>query len=121
MLSFFFFFLQKSIGQKLNDWLMTKIKTDDLKAGAKSEELRNQHRKGKKKKRRLFWQKRAKYAVQKIPKDSTTAVGGLPPKTPQEVSSNWKTLQEVRRSLCVGIGTDRVFRLLRLVLFQIHL
>ncbi|XP_015270396.1 PREDICTED: RNA exonuclease 4 [Gekko japonicus] len=76
---------------------MAKIKSKDSKAPTSSgtdkpENLKNQHRK--KKKKKLFWKQNFKLAETKMQK-STNVVTWLPPKTPQEVSSNWKALQEL--------------------------
>nr|XP_056716175.1 RNA exonuclease 4 [Euleptes europaea] len=79
---------------------MAKIRSKDLKSPKsngtdKPANLKNQHRK-KKKKKRLFWKQKIKLAEKKTQK-STNVVTWLPPKTPQEVSSNWKALQELLR------------------------
>ncbi|KAJ6651835.1 hypothetical protein lerEdw1_016431, partial [Lerista edwardsae] len=57
---------------------------------AKSNSLQK-NKKKKKKKKILFWIKKAKLLQEKIPPKA----GGLPPKTSQDVSSNWKALKEV--------------------------
>ncbi|XP_066466848.1 RNA exonuclease 4 [Tiliqua scincoides] len=58
---------------------------------AKSDDLR----KKRKKKKRLFWKKAAKLVQEKMQQDSPKAGCFFPPKTPQEVSSNWKALKEL--------------------------
>ncbi|XP_077162866.1 RNA exonuclease 4 [Paroedura picta] len=75
---------------------MAKIRSQDSKAPTSSgtnkpENLKNQHRK---KKKRLFWKQKFKL-VKKKEQKSTYMVTWLPPKTSQEVSSNWKALQEL--------------------------
>ncbi|XP_053137719.1 RNA exonuclease 4 [Hemicordylus capensis] len=77
---------------------MAKVKPNISKATvgdstAKPKDLKNQHRKEKKKKK-LFWKKKVKQAEKKLQRDSKPATA-LPPKSPQEVSSNWKVLQEL--------------------------
>lgn len=57
----------------------------------KPENLKNQHRK--KKKKKIFWKKINQ--VEKRANKESKAVVDLPPKTSQEVSSNWKALQKV--------------------------
>uniref|UniRef100_A0A8D0LAG8 RNA exonuclease 4 n=1 Tax=Sphenodon punctatus TaxID=8508 RepID=A0A8D0LAG8_SPHPU len=76
---------------------MAKIKTKESKAStsnsrAKPENLKNQHRK--KSKKKIFWKNQVKQVKKKSQKDSK-ARAALPPKTPQEFSSNWKALQEL--------------------------
>nr|XP_028571383.1 RNA exonuclease 4 [Podarcis muralis] len=76
---------------------MAKIRTKGSKAPAGnstsiSENLKKQHRKEKKK--TLFWKKKIKGARKKAQKDSK-AMADMPPKNPQEVSCNWKALQEL--------------------------
>nr|XP_034958109.1 RNA exonuclease 4 [Zootoca vivipara] len=76
---------------------MAKIRTKESKALAGnstsiSENLKKQHRKEKKK--TLFWKKKIKGARKKAQKDSK-AMADMPPKNPQEVSCNWKALQEL--------------------------
>uniref|UniRef100_A0A8C5SP00 RNA exonuclease 4 n=1 Tax=Laticauda laticaudata TaxID=8630 RepID=A0A8C5SP00_LATLA len=57
----------------------------------KSENLKNQHRK--KKKKKIFW-KKVNQVEERTNKESK-AVIDLPPKTSQEISSNWKALQKL--------------------------
>ncbi|XP_075761391.1 RNA exonuclease 4 isoform X2 [Pelodiscus sinensis] len=73
---------------------MTKIKIKESKAStsiptANPENLKKQHRK---KKRKILWKNKVKHVGKK--KEDTKAMRVLPPKAPQEFSSNWKTLQE---------------------------
>lgn len=76
---------------------MTKVKKKDSpsetdNSTTKPENLKNQ-RKKKKKKKYIFWKKINQ--VEKRANKETKVVIELPPKTSQEVSSNWKALQEV--------------------------
>ncbi|XP_061460228.1 RNA exonuclease 4 [Rhineura floridana] len=75
---------------------MAKIRTKESKAAAGNstaipESLKKQHRKEKK---RLFWKKKIKQVGKRTRKDSK-ALADLPPKTPQDISCNWKALQEL--------------------------
>ncbi|KAM9117403.1 RNA exonuclease 4 isoform 1-T2 [Pangshura tecta] len=75
---------------------MAKIKTKESKASTgiptvKPENLKKQHRKNKKK---ILWKNKGNQIRKKKQKD-TNVVGVLPPKAPQEFSSNWKILQEL--------------------------
>ncbi|KAM3825715.1 RNA exonuclease 4 isoform 1-T2 [Vipera latastei] len=77
---------------------MTKMKKKDSpsereNSTTKPENLKNQRKKKKKKKKYIFWKKISQ--VEKRAKKETKAVIELPPKTSQEVSSNWKALQEL--------------------------
>ncbi|XP_044295948.1 RNA exonuclease 4 [Varanus komodoensis] len=77
---------------------MAKIKAKEAhdvscQSTTKPESLKNQHKK-KKKKKKLFWKKKNKQVEKKAQRESKPA-GELPPKTPQEFSSNWKALQEL--------------------------
>ncbi|XP_063000809.1 RNA exonuclease 4 [Elgaria multicarinata webbii] len=67
----------------------------------KPENLKKQHRKEKKK--RFFWKKKTKQVEKKTQKDSKAAAV-LPPKTPQEVSSNWKALQELLKQKAASVN-----------------
>ncbi|XP_060106863.1 RNA exonuclease 4 [Heteronotia binoei] len=67
----------------------------------KPENLKNQHRK---KKKRLFWKQKFKL-VKKTTQKSTNVVTWLPPKTAQEVSSNWKALQELLKQKTAGLDS----------------
>ncbi|XP_070811611.1 RNA exonuclease 4 [Pituophis catenifer annectens] len=76
---------------------MTKTKKKDSpsptdNSTTKPENLKNQHRK-KKKKKKLFWKKISQ--VEKRANKEAKTVVDLPPKTSQEVSSNWKALQKL--------------------------
>ncbi|XP_050782737.1 RNA exonuclease 4 [Gopherus flavomarginatus] len=82
---------------------MAKIKTKESKASTsiptvKPENLKKQHRKNKKK----IWKNKVKQIGKKKQKD-TNVVGVLPPKAPQEFSSNWKTLQELLKQKATSL------------------
>ncbi|XP_074871693.1 RNA exonuclease 4 [Carettochelys insculpta] len=75
---------------------MAKEKIKESKASAsippaKPKNLKKQHRKNNKKK--ILWKTKIKQVGKK--KQDTKAVDVLPPKAPQEFSSNWKALQEL--------------------------
>ncbi|XP_015682321.1 RNA exonuclease 4 [Protobothrops mucrosquamatus] len=75
---------------------MTKMKKKDSpsqtdNSTTKPDNLKNQRKK--KKKKNIFWKKINQ--VEKRASKETKAVVELPPKTSQEVSSNWKALQEL--------------------------
>ncbi|KAK9392365.1 RNA exonuclease 4 [Crotalus adamanteus] len=78
---------------------MTKMKKKDSpsqtdNSTTKPDDLKNQRKKKKKKKKKnIFWKKFKQ--IEKRESKETKAVVELPPKTSQEVSSNWKALQEL--------------------------
>nr|XP_032623414.1 RNA exonuclease 4 isoform X2 [Chelonoidis abingdonii] len=83
---------------------MAKIKTKESKASTsiptvKPENLKKQHRKNRKK---ILWKNKVKQIGKKKQKD-TNVVGVLPPKAPQEFSSNWKTLQELLKQKATSL------------------
>ncbi|XP_067397963.1 RNA exonuclease 4 [Emydura macquarii macquarii] len=83
---------------------MAKIKTKKSKGStsiptAKPENLKEQHKKNK---RKILWKNKVKHMGKNIQKD-TKAVGVLPPKAPQEFSSNWKTLQELLKQKATSL------------------
>uniref|UniRef100_A0A6J0TPU8 RNA exonuclease 4 n=1 Tax=Pogona vitticeps TaxID=103695 RepID=A0A6J0TPU8_9SAUR len=69
-------------------------------AKVNSENLPNQHRKEKKK---IFWKKKLKHLAENSEKNSKGPVA-LPPKNPQEVSSNWKALQELLKQKAASLN-----------------
>ncbi|XP_037735678.1 RNA exonuclease 4 [Chelonia mydas] len=84
---------------------MAKIKTKESKAStsiptANPENLKQQHRKNNKKK--ILWKNKVKQVGKKKQKD-TKVLGVLPPKVPQEFSSNWKTLQELLKQKAASL------------------
>ncbi|XP_054853113.1 RNA exonuclease 4 [Eublepharis macularius] len=88
---------------------MAKIRIRDSKAPTgnatdKPENLKKQCKKKKKKKKRFFWKNKTKLAEQKVQKSPSVA-SGLPPKTPQEVSSNWKGLQELLKQKAASLDS----------------
>ncbi|XP_054850071.1 RNA exonuclease 4-like [Eublepharis macularius] len=88
---------------------MAKIRIRDSKALTgnatdKPENLKKQHKKKRKKKKILFWKNKIKLAEQKV-KKSPSVAAGLPPKTPQEVSSNWKALQELLKQKAASLDS----------------
>ncbi|KAM6431330.1 RNA exonuclease 4 isoform 2-T2 [Liasis olivaceus] len=87
---------------------MTKMKkkkespSSSSNSTTKPENLKNQHRKEKKK--RIFWKKKINQVEKRVHKDSK-AVVELPPKTPQEVSSNWKVLQKLLQQKAANLNS----------------
>ncbi|XP_020650564.3 RNA exonuclease 4 [Pogona vitticeps] len=81
---------------------MKSKKTDAPAVHAKvnSENLPNQHRK---KKKKIFWKKKLKHLAENSEKNSKGPVA-LPPKNPQEVSSNWKALQELLKQKAASLN-----------------
>uniref|UniRef100_A0A8C3T8J3 RNA exonuclease 4 n=1 Tax=Chelydra serpentina TaxID=8475 RepID=A0A8C3T8J3_CHESE len=84
---------------------MAKIKTKESKPStsiptAKPENVKKQHRQNTKKK--ILWKNKVKHIGKKKQKD-TKVPGVLPPKAPQEFSSNWKTLQELLKQKATSL------------------
>lgn len=68
-------------------------------SSAKSDNL---HKKKKKKKKNQFWKKKARLVQAQKQQDPPKPRILLPPKTPQEVSFNWKALKELLTQKAVG-------------------
>ncbi|XP_007420637.1 RNA exonuclease 4 [Python bivittatus] len=85
---------------------MAKMKKESPSSSSNSttkpENLKNQHRKEKKK--RIFWKKKINQVEKRVHKDSKVVVE-LPPKTPQEVSSNWKVLQKLLQQKAANLNS----------------
>ncbi|KAH0615375.1 hypothetical protein JD844_004557, partial [Phrynosoma platyrhinos] len=93
---------EEPVDTELVEWLcrarMAKIRPKESKTPSDNStaKLENHEKQHSKKRKIYLWKKKIKQVEKKMQKASKSPAE-LPPKTPQEVSANWKTLQELLR------------------------